>query len=100
MWRALWYVVVLQGGAETAQRNIEELYYGYEGKSGILDEVMKDFFENGCGNDYDEKTWLEMLIVKHALIMAERIKKEGDFVSGITDAEPPFCYSDVKLESF
>lgn len=70
-----------------AQMSLEELYRG-EGvgeKYGILGEVMKDFFQNGCPSEYDERTWLEMLLVKHALIAAEKIKNEGDTVSGMTD---------------
>ena len=70
-----------------AQMSLEELYRG-EGageKYGILGEVMKDFFENGRAAEYDERTWLEMLLVKHALIAAEKMKSEGDTVSGMTD---------------
>lgn len=70
-----------------AQMSLEELYRG-EGageKYGILGEVMKDFFENGRAAEYDERTWLEMLLVKHTLIAAEKMKNEGDTVSGITD---------------
>lgn len=25
----------------------------------------------------------------------EKMKNEGDFVSGMTDAEPPYCYAEV-----
>ena len=70
-----------------AQMSLEELYRG-EGvgeKYGILGEVMKDFFQNGCPSEYDERTWLEMLLVKHALIAAEKMINEGDTVSGMTD---------------
>lgn len=70
-----------------AQMSLEELYRG-EGvgeKYGILGEVMKDFFENGSPSEYDERTWFEMLLVKHALIAAEKMKNEGDTVSGMTD---------------
>ena len=70
-----------------AQMSLEELYHG-EGvgeKYGILGEVMKDFFQNGCPSEYDERTWLEMLLVKHTLIAAEKMKNEGDTVSGMTD---------------
>ena len=70
-----------------AQMSLEELYRG-EGvgeKYGILSEVMKDFFQNGCPSEYDERTWLEMLLVKHALMAAEKMKNEGDTVSGLTD---------------
>ena len=70
-----------------AQMSLEELYRG-EGvgeKYGILGEVMKDFFKNGRPSEYDERTWLEMLLVKHALIASEKMKNEGDTVSGMTD---------------
>ena len=77
-----------------AQMSLEELYRG-EGvgeKYGILGEVMKDFFENGHPSEYDERTWLEMLLVKHALIAAEKMKNEGDTVSGMNDDVPPSSY--------
>lgn len=70
-----------------AQMSLEELYRG-EGvgeKYGIMGEAMKDFFENGRPAEYDERTWLDMLLVKHALIAAEKMKNEGDTVSGLTD---------------
>ncbi len=77
-----------------AQMSLEELYRG-EGageKYGILGEVMKDFFQNGCPSEYDERTWLDMLLVKHALIAAEKMKNEGDMVSDMTDSVPPSSY--------
>jgi len=70
-----------------ARISLEELYQG-EGageKYGILGEVMKDFFENGRPSEYDERTCLEMLLVKHALIAVEKMKNEGDTVSDMTD---------------
>lgn len=81
-----------------AQIIIEQLYRG-EGngeKYGVLGLVMKDFLTNGCPAEYDERTWTEMLIVKNTLITAEKMKKEGDFVSGITDAEPLSYYAEEK----
>ena len=72
-----------RGGVDMAQMSLEELYRGE--KYGILGEVMKDFLQNGRPAEYDERTWLEMLIVKHALIAAEKMKNEGDTVSGMTD---------------
>ena len=77
-----------------AQMSLEELYRG-EGageKYGILGEVMIDFLQNGRPSEYDERTWLEMLLVKHALMAAEKMKNEGDTVSGLTDDEPPSSY--------
>lgn len=47
-----------------AQISLEELYRG-EGagvKYGILGEFMKDFFTNGRPSEYDERTWLDMLL--------------------------------------
>ena len=70
-----------------AQMSLEELYRG-EGvgeRYSILGEVMKDFLQNGRAAEYDERTWLDMLLVKHALIAAEKMKNEGDTVSGMTD---------------
>lgn len=61
-------------------------------KYGILGEVMKDFFQNGCPSEYDERTWLEILLVKHTLMAAEKMKNEGDTVSGLTDDAPPSSY--------
>ena len=70
-----------------AQMSLEELYRGESAgeKYGILGEVMKDFLQNGRLSEYDERTWLDMLLVKHALIAAEKMKNEGDTVSGMTD---------------
>lgn len=77
-----------------AQMSLEELYRGESAgeKYGILGEVMKDFFENGRAAEYDERTWLDMLLVKHALIAAEKMKSEGDTVSGMTDSVSPSSY--------
>ena len=77
-----------------AQMSLEEFYRG-EGvgeKYGIMGEVMKDFLQNERPAEYDERTWLDMLLVKHALIVAEKIKSEGDTVSGLTDDVPPSSY--------
>ena len=70
-----------------AQMSLEELYRGESAgeKYGILGEVMKDFLQNGRPSEYDERTWLEILLVKHALIAAEKMKNAGDTVSGMTD---------------
>ena len=70
-----------------ARMSLEELYRGESAgeKYGILGEVMKDFLQNGRAAEYDERTWLDMLLVKHALIAAEKMKNEGDTVSGMTD---------------
>ena len=70
-----------------AQMSLEELYRVESAgeKYGILGKVMKDFLQNGRPSEYDERTWLEMLLVKHALIAAEKMKNEGDTVSVLID---------------
>ena len=77
-----------------AQMSLEELYRGESAgeQYGILGEVMKYFLQNGRPAEYDERTWLDMLLVKHALIAAEKMKSEGDTVSGLTDDAPPSSY--------
>lgn len=77
-----------------AQISVEELHRGEGGSTkygigGIMGAVTKDFLPHGIPKDYDECTWIEMLLVKHTLAAAEQMKNEGDFVSGMIDAELP-----------
>ena len=84
------------------QVTIEELYRGErngEKYDGIMGAVAKDLLTYGVPKDYDEQTWTEMLFVKHTLAIAEKMKTEGDFVSGMTDAEPLSFSAEVKHEN-
>ena len=69
-----------------AQISIAEIYSGE--KYDVMSAAMADYLKNGCPTEYDERTWVEMLIVKHTLI-ADTMKIEGDTVSGITDNVSP-----------
>ena len=51
----------------------------------MMSAATADYLMNGRPTEYDERTWLDMLLVKHALIAAEKMKSEGDTVSGMTD---------------
>ena len=84
-----------------ARISLEELYCGEGAGSryNIMGEVMKDLLTNGVPLEYDEDTWREMLLVKHTLTAAEKMKNEGDFVSGLTDAEPLSSYAEVQNEN-
>lgn len=62
---------------------VEEIYRGE--KYGVMGAATADYLMNGRPSEYDERTWLEMLLIKHALIAAEKMKNEGDTVSGMTD---------------
>ena len=73
-----------------ARITIEEVYRGE--KYGVMSAAMAEYLSNGRPAEYDERTWVEMLIVKHALIAAEKMRNEGDSISGMTDTEPSSSY--------
>ena len=75
-----------------AQISIEALYTGEGaggkyGSGGLMGAVMTEIFTHGVPDGYDEKTWAELLLIKHALSAAEQMKQEGDSISGMTDSE-------------
>ena len=83
-----------------AQISFEDLYRGEGGGAkygvgGIMGAVMQEVMTHGVPKGYDGRTYIELLLVKHTLAAADRMKEEGDFVSGMTDAEPPSCYAEV-----
>ena len=73
-----------------ARITIEEVYNGE--KYGVMSAAMAEYLRDGHPAEYDERTWVEMLIVKHALIAAENMKLEGDSISGMTDTESSSSY--------
>ena len=73
-----------------ARITVEEVYRGEE--YGVMSAAMAEYLSNGRPAEYDERTWLEMLIVKHALIAADKMKLEDDSISGMTDAESSSSY--------
>ena len=73
-----------------AQISIAEIYSGE--KYGVMSAAIADYIRNGRPAEYDERTWLDMLLVKHTLITADKMKNEGDTVSGLTDNVPPSSY--------
>ena len=66
-----------------ARVTVEEIYRGE--KYDVMSVATADYLMNGLPAEYDERTRLDMLLVKHALIAAEKMKNEGDTVSGMTD---------------
>ena len=75
-----------------ARISIEALYTGEGaggkyGNGGIIGAVMPELFTHGVPDGYNAKTWAEMLLIKHALLAAEQMKKEGDSISDMTDSE-------------
>ena len=75
-----------------ARISIEALYTGEGdggkyGSGGLMGAVMTEIFTHVVPDGYDEKTWAELLLIKHVLLAAEQMKQEGDSISGMTDSE-------------
>ena len=49
-----------------ARITVEEVYRGE--RYGVMSAAMAEYLTNGRPAEYDERPWVEMLIVKHALI--------------------------------
>ena len=76
-----------------AQINIEALYTGEGaggkyGSGGLMGAVVNEILTQGVPDEYDVRTWTEMLLIRYALLAAEQMKTEGDSISGLTDPEP------------
>lgn len=66
-----------------ARMTVEEIYRGE--KYNVMSAATANYLMNGRPSEYDERTWLDILLVKHTLIAPEKMKNEGDTVSGMTD---------------
>ena len=73
-----------------ARITVEEVYRGE--KYGVMSAAMAEYLKDGRPAEYDERTWVEMLIFKHAMIATDKMKSEGDLISGMTDAESSSSY--------
>ncbi len=73
-----------------AQITVEEVYNGT--KYEVMSSAVAEYLKIGRPVEYDEQTWMDMLLVKHALIAAEKMKIEGDSISGMTDCESSSSY--------
>ena len=66
-----------------AQIIIAEIYSGE--KYDVISAAMVEYLKDGRPLEYDERTQIDMLLVKHTLIAADKMKIEGDTVSGMID---------------
>ena len=73
-----------------ARMTVEEVYRGE--KYDVMGAATANYLMNGRPAEYDERTWLDVLLVKYALIASEKMRNEGDMVSGMTDSVPPYSY--------
>ena len=86
-----------------ASISISDLYRGEgpgEKHGGILNAVFQELFTGGVPEACDERTWTEQLIVKHTFLIAKKMAEQGDAVSELTDAAPPFCIAEHGAEAF
>ena len=82
-----------------ANISITDLYRGEgpgEKYGGILNAVFHEIFTKGIPEGCSEQTWIELLTVKHTFLVAERMKKEGDVVSELSEAASPFCCAEAE----
>ena len=77
-----------------AQLTIEQIYNG--AKYDIMSKVLSEYLKNGLPKEYDERTWIELLIVKHSINAAHKMQKESDTVSGMTDGVSLSSYVEVE----
>ena len=77
-----------------AQLTIEQIYKGE--KYDIMSTVFSDYLKDGKSKDCDERTWLDLLTVKHAINTAYKMLQEGDTLSGMTDDVSPSSYVEVE----
>ena len=76
--------------------SISDLYQGEgPGKKygGILSAVLHEIIRNGISEGCDERTWIELLTVKHSFLIAMKMAEQGDVVSELTETAPPFYIS-------
>lgn len=69
-----------------ARITVEEVYNGE--KYGVLSAAMAEYLRDGRLEEYDERTWVEMLIVKHVLITANKMKSDDDSISELILSRP------------
>ena len=77
-----------------AQLTIEQIYNGT--KYDVMSKVLSEYLKNGQPKEYDERTWIELLIVKYSINAAYKMQKEGDTVSDMTDDVSPPSYVEVE----
>ena len=77
------------------QITLEEFYRG--DRYGVMGEATKEHLLRGPVMTGNEQTEVEMLLVKHTLLLAERLKQNGDQIIFADDeAAVNFCPKEDK----
>lgn len=77
-----------------AQLTTEQIYKGE--KYDIMSTVFSDYLKSGKPRKNDERTWLDLLTVKHSINAAQKMLQEGDTVLGMTNDVPPSSHTEVE----
>ena len=84
-----------------ASISISDLYRGEgpgEKYGGILNAVFEEVFTGGIPEGCDERTWIELLTVKHTFLTAMKMAEQGDVVSELTETAPPFYMATQEVQ--
>lgn len=73
-----------------AQITVKDLYMG--AKYDVMGHALSEYFKLGRPMEFTEDTWVDMLLVKHTALALEKMKTEGDTLSGMYDGESPSSY--------
>ena len=76
------------------QLTIEQIYKGE--KYDIMSTVFSDYLKSGKPRKNDERTWLDLLTVKHSINATQKMLQEGDTVLGMTNDVPPSSHTEVE----
>lgn len=80
-----------------ANISISDLYRGDgpgERYGGIINAASREIVSNGIPKGCDERTWIELLTVKHTFLTAMKTAEQGDVVSDQSEAASPFCIAE------
>lgn len=80
-----------------ASISISDLYRGEgpgEKYGGIINAASREIVSNGIPKGCDERTWIELLTVKHTFLTAMKMAEQGDVVSDLSEAASPFCIAE------
>ena len=73
-----------------AKFTIHDIFSG--NKYNVMESTIADYLKNGRPIEYDERTWIDLLIVKHTIKTMEKMQEDGDSVSTMFDGESSSSY--------
>lgn len=71
---------------------IEDIYIG--NKYSILNAALEEYIERGLPKKYGKQTWMDMLLIKHTLILTEKLRGDDISISEMFAGEETAEYLD------